>query len=55
MVILTAELPEERPYGRVIRNADGTVEKIVEYKDATDAEKEVREKGIRLAIPPSKW
>lgn len=48
MVILTAELPEERPYGRVIRNADGTVEKIVEYKDATDAEKEVREVNMGI-------
>jgi bifunctional UDP-N-acetylglucosamine pyrophosphorylase/glucosamine-1-phosphate N-acetyltransferase len=48
MVILTAELPEERPYGRVIRNADGTVAKIVEYKDATDEEKLVREVNMGI-------
>lgn len=48
MVILTAVLPEERPYGRVIRNADGTVAKIVEYKDARDEEKEVREVNMGI-------
>ena len=48
MVILTAELPEERPYGRVIRNADNTVAKIVEYKDATDEEKLVREVNMGI-------
>ena len=48
MVILTAELPEERPYGRVIRTDKGTVAKIVEYKDATDKEKEVREVNMGI-------
>ena len=48
MVILTAELPEERPYGRVIRAADGTVEKIVEYKDATEEEKKVSEVNMGI-------
>ena len=36
--ILTAELDEPSGYGRVIRNEDGSVEKIVEQKDATKKE-----------------
>lgn len=43
MVILTAEPEDTASYGRVIRNADGTVEKIVEFKDCTEEEKAVRE------------
>ena len=43
MAVLTAIPEDNGAYGRVIRNADGTVEKIVEFKDANDAEKAVRE------------
>lgn len=41
--ILTADLADPTGYGRVIRDATGAVEKIVEHKDATDAERAVRE------------
>ncbi len=41
--LLTTELPDPTGYGRVIRNSDGTVMKIVEHKDATASEKAVRE------------
>ncbi len=41
--VLTAVLPDATGYGRVIRSADGSVEKIVEHKDATEAERAVRE------------
>ena len=43
MAILTAVPEDSKSYGRVIRKADGTVEKVVEFKDATDAEKAVKE------------
>lgn len=43
MVVLTTEPEDAASYGRVIRNADGTVKKIVEFKDASDEEKAVRE------------
>jgi bifunctional UDP-N-acetylglucosamine pyrophosphorylase/glucosamine-1-phosphate N-acetyltransferase len=43
MCVLTAVPDDNGAYGRVIRKADGTVEKIVEYKDASDAERAVRE------------
>jgi bifunctional UDP-N-acetylglucosamine pyrophosphorylase/glucosamine-1-phosphate N-acetyltransferase len=41
--ILTAELPDPTGYGRVLRHADGTLDRIVEEKDATAAERRIRE------------
>jgi bifunctional UDP-N-acetylglucosamine pyrophosphorylase / glucosamine-1-phosphate N-acetyltransferase len=41
--ILTARIDDPTGYGRIIRNENGFVEKIVEHKDATDAEREINE------------
>ncbi|MBJ6361283.1 bifunctional UDP-N-acetylglucosamine diphosphorylase/glucosamine-1-phosphate N-acetyltransferase GlmU [Paenibacillus sp. GCM10012307] len=41
--LLTAELPDPAGYGRVIRGAQGQVEKIVEHKDCNVQESAVRE------------
>ncbi|HWP83102.1 MAG TPA: sugar phosphate nucleotidyltransferase [Bacteroidota bacterium] len=41
--ILTAELPDPTGYGRIVRNPDGSVKKIVEHKDASAAELQIRE------------
>ncbi|WP_390407860.1 bifunctional UDP-N-acetylglucosamine diphosphorylase/glucosamine-1-phosphate N-acetyltransferase GlmU [Lacticaseibacillus jixiensis] len=41
--VLTAVAPDPFGYGRVIRNADGSVQKIVEQKDATEEEAKVQE------------
>jgi UDP-N-acetylglucosamine diphosphorylase/glucosamine-1-phosphate N-acetyltransferase len=41
--ILTAVMPDPAGYGRIIRNADGSVNRIVEHKDASDQEREIRE------------
>ena len=41
--VLTAEFADPTGYGRVVRNNDGSVEKIVEQKDATEAERAIRE------------
>ncbi len=41
--VLTADLTDPFGYGRIIRGADGTLEKIVEEKDATQAEKALTE------------
>lgn len=43
MAILTTVPDDNGAYGRVIRRNDGTVEKIVEFKDANEEEKKVRE------------
>ncbi len=41
--VLTAKLDNPKGYGRIIRDRDGFVEKIVEQKDATEEEKTVNE------------
>ncbi len=41
--ILTARAPDPTGYGRVIRNRQDQVERIVEHKDATEAELQVTE------------
>ena len=41
--VLTAHMPDPTGYGRVIRNSDGQVVKIVEHKDATPEERLVTE------------
>lgn len=48
--ILTTKLDNPAGYGRIIRNGDGSVQKIVEHKDATEEELKVREinSGIYL-------
>ncbi|WHY77680.1 bifunctional UDP-N-acetylglucosamine diphosphorylase/glucosamine-1-phosphate N-acetyltransferase GlmU [Neobacillus sp. WH10] len=41
--ILTARIDDPTGYGRIIRNENGFVEKIVEHKDAQEAEREINE------------
>ena len=41
--VRTAIMPDGTGYGRIVRAADGSVEKIVEHKDATEAEREICE------------
>ena len=41
--VLTAEMPDATGYGRIIRESDGSLKKIVEHKDATDDEKKISE------------
>ncbi|MER5733100.1 bifunctional UDP-N-acetylglucosamine diphosphorylase/glucosamine-1-phosphate N-acetyltransferase GlmU [Streptomyces sp. NPDC002138] len=44
VTVLTAEVPDSTGYGRIIRDAaTGAVTAIVEHKDATDAQRAIRE------------
>ena len=52
LALLTVTLPDPTGYGRIVRNADGAVQGIVEHKDASDAQRVIAEvySGI-LAVP----
>ncbi|MGH8400654.1 MAG: bifunctional UDP-N-acetylglucosamine diphosphorylase/glucosamine-1-phosphate N-acetyltransferase GlmU, partial [Gammaproteobacteria bacterium] len=43
LAILSARLADPSGYGRIVRNTDGRVTRIVEHKDATDAEHSIDE------------
>ncbi len=42
IVILAFEAGDPTGYGRIVRGADGTVERIIEHKDASEAERAIR-------------
>lgn len=48
--ILTVELPDPAGYGRVIRQSDGSVKKIVEQKDASKKELAVKEVNAGIYV-----
>ena len=52
LALLTVTLPDPTGYGRIVRNAQGTVQRIVEHKDASAAERAITEiySGI-MAVP----
>ena len=43
VTLLTTELDDPSGYGRIVREADGTVSAIVEQRDATEAQRAIRE------------
>ena len=50
VTILTVEPDRPLPYGRVVRDADGWVEAIVEEKDATEAQRAIRELNSSIYV-----
>ena len=51
--ILTVELANPTGYGRIVRDAAGSVQRIVEEKDANAAEKAIREVNTGIMAIPS--
>jgi len=43
LAVMTTEVDDPKGYGRVVRGSEGNVERIVEEKDATSAERKIRE------------
>ena len=39
--VLTTSIPDPTGYGRVVANADGTIDRIVEHKDASETERAI--------------
>ncbi|HZK49088.1 MAG TPA: bifunctional UDP-N-acetylglucosamine diphosphorylase/glucosamine-1-phosphate N-acetyltransferase GlmU [Thermoleophilia bacterium] len=52
--LLTLTPPDPTGYGRVLRDPEGMVERIVEHRDATPAEREVREVNAAVYILPAR-
>ena len=52
LALLTLDMPDPTGYGRIVRGSDGAVLAIVEHKDATEAQRAIREiySGI-MAVP----
>jgi bifunctional UDP-N-acetylglucosamine pyrophosphorylase/glucosamine-1-phosphate N-acetyltransferase len=50
LTLLTMRLPDPAMYGRVVRGAGGGVERIVEAKDAGDAEKKIDEVNAGIYV-----
>src|SRR3989338_4666666 len=59
LALLTAELADPAGYGRILRDSDGQVTRIVESKDASAAEAKVREVNTGFLAAPAgklrKW
>ncbi len=50
VTMLTVEPDRPLPYGRIVRDADGWVEAIVEEKDATDAQRAISELNSSIYV-----
>ncbi len=55
LAFLSCRLAEPRRYGRVLRDADGSVEGIVEYADASRAERRIDEINTGIYLMDSPW
>ncbi len=53
VAVLTETLADSTGYGRIIRGADGTVQRIVEHKDASEAERAVKEVNTGILVAPT--
>jgi len=59
LALLTQDLSNPTGYGRIVRDADGSVKEIVEEKDATAPQKTIREINTGIMVLPTnalkKW
>jgi bifunctional UDP-N-acetylglucosamine pyrophosphorylase / glucosamine-1-phosphate N-acetyltransferase len=54
LVLLTVNLHNPTGYGRIVRNADGDVQCIVEEKETTPEQREIREVNTGILLAPTR-
>lgn len=54
LAVLTVKLADPTGYGRIVRNSAGAVERIVEQKDATAAERAICEVNTGIMVLPTR-
>src|SRR5690606_23849412 len=52
LALLTVELDDPAGYGRIVRDAVGRVQRIVEHKDASEVERAIREINTGILAAP---
>ncbi|HEY4038895.1 MAG TPA: bifunctional UDP-N-acetylglucosamine diphosphorylase/glucosamine-1-phosphate N-acetyltransferase GlmU [Burkholderiaceae bacterium] len=55
MALLSACVTDPAGYGRIVRDAAGRVARIVEERDATDAERSIDEINTGFLVAPTRW
>ena len=55
LALLTLELADATGYGRIVRDAGGAVQGIVEHKDASAAQRGIREVYTGIMAAPTAW
>lgn len=53
VAVLTENLSDPTGYGRIIRGVDGSVQRIVEHKDASETERAVQEVNTGILVVPT--
>jgi bifunctional UDP-N-acetylglucosamine pyrophosphorylase/glucosamine-1-phosphate N-acetyltransferase len=53
LALLTVNLPDPTGYGRIVRDTQGRIQGIVEHKDATPAQREIREVYTGVMAAPT--
>jgi bifunctional UDP-N-acetylglucosamine pyrophosphorylase/glucosamine-1-phosphate N-acetyltransferase len=53
MAVLTETLSDPAGYGRIVRDAQGKVQRIVEHKDASDLERAIGEVNTGILVAPT--
>ncbi len=55
LALLTIELPDAAGYGRIVRNVKQEVRAIVEHKDASEAQRAIRDVYTGMLAAPTAW